>query len=379
MAKNFILCGLVMILLTGAAFACSDVQIMAKDGTVIVGRTMEWGAVLKTAPDGKNSIQSLVDYRVRAFPAREKVVSTRPDGHPGLSWTSRYAIFAFAGPESGCLVDGQNEAGLALEALYLPGFTKFPDVTEKDSKVICFNDFNRWVLGNFASIKELKEELASVTVWGAPNRDMQNTIPELHLAAHDRTGASIIIEFTGKSMKVYDNAAGVLTNSPTYDWMITNLRNYVELSRKNVSANYSGRGELTGFGQGTGMLGIPGDYTPPSRFVKLAFLLHNVQQPDGSQDGINVVLHVLNNVDIPFGAIQAKGADGNIVSDYTVFTVIKDLRNNIWHFATYQSKGDFVKFDLNAVFRNPGKYGKAKSIFTITYPDAPDALEQLTR
>ncbi|PYJ17723.1 MAG: hypothetical protein DME96_05080, partial [Verrucomicrobia bacterium] len=92
--------------------------------------------------------------------------------------------------------------------------------------------------------------------------------PEAHYIVHDASGKSIVIEYVGGKLNVHDNPLGVLTNSPAFDWHMTNLRNYVNFSMTNVPPVKLGSIKLLPFGQGSGMLGLPGDFTPPSRFVR---------------------------------------------------------------------------------------------------------------
>ena len=84
----------------------------------------------------------------------------------------------------------------------------------------------------------------------------------------DASGKSIVIEYVGGKLNVFDDPLGVVTNSPSFDWHMANLRNYVNFSMTNVPPVKLGSVKLEPFGQGSGMLGLPGDFTPPSRFVR---------------------------------------------------------------------------------------------------------------
>lgn len=380
MKKLFFVFVCVAVLFCAGAFACTDIQLITKDGAVIVGRSFEWGGVLKTNKDGSSYIYSPFNWGFRLWPAGMKVTSTKPDNKPGLSFTTGYAYFGFVGdPSSPFVSDGQNTEGLTLEMLNYPGYAEYQEVTPQDKHVMATDDFGAWILGNFANTDEIKKELPKITVWGKPNPVMMNQIPQFHFAVHDRSGKSIIIEYTKKKLNIYDNTANVMTNSPDYAWMTDNLKTYVNLAPDNVVRMLKENKQLVPFGQGSGMLGMPGDYTPPSRFVKAAYLVYYAKQPDNAAEGVRTAIHILNNVDIPFGATREKTADGVYAQDYTQMKVIKDLKNNIWYFDTYGNIGSICKIDLNEIFANPQKYLTAKAVSDIIFPGIPQINDLIVK
>ena len=130
---------------------------------------------------------------------------------------------------------------------------------------------------------------------------------------------------------------------------------------------------MTALGQGGGVLGIPGDYTPPARFVRAAFMRHNVTAPANASEAIQAIDHILNTVDIPLGIAQSKEGD-QIVSDYTQWVAIKDLTNNKLMIADYAHRTSFVTLDLAKIFAQD----KPTSILVTDLPyaevDATSAL-----
>ena len=131
----------------------------------------------------------------------------------------------------------------------------------------------------------------------------------VHAVVHDASGKSIVIEYVDGKLNVYDNPLGVITNSPGFDWHMTNLRNYVNFSFNNHPPIQLGSVKLEPFGQGSGMLGMPGDFTPPSRFVRAVAFSQSVLQPKTGDDAVLTAFHILNNFDIPkrFGAGGGEG------------------------------------------------------------------------
>jgi choloylglycine hydrolase len=127
-----------------------------------------------------------------------------------------------------------------------------------------------WALSQFETVDEVSEALKNITVYGLDVP--QIGVQPLHWAFKDAKGGSIVIEYVNKQLMVYENPIGVLTNAPTFDWHINNLRNHINLTNINVDGLTLGKTTLKPLGQGTGMLGIPGDYTPPSRFLRATAL-----------------------------------------------------------------------------------------------------------
>jgi len=171
---------------------------------------------------------------------------------------------------------------------------------------------------------------------------------------HDASGKSIVIEYVNGKLNIHDNPLGVMTNSPTFDWHMTNLRNYVNFSLVNVPPVQLGSVTLTGFGQGTGMLGLPGDFTPPSRFVRAVAFSQSVLPSATGNDAVLQAFHILNNFDIPKGAAREREKDehGNIQADHTIWTSANDLKTKRFYFRTYENSQirmvDLLKMNLDA-------------------------------
>ena len=168
----------------------------------------------------------------------------------------------------------------------------------------------------------------------------------------------------------------MLTNAPTYDWQVINLRNYLNISTVGVSALQFGETNVTALGQGGGLIGIPGDYTPPSRFVRSAFLRHYATPPKTADEAIQLTGHILNNVDIPLGIAQSKEG-GQIVSDYTQWVAIKDLTNNRLLISDYNHRSTYLPLDLNQVFAQD----KPTSVLhtALPYPKSVDGTQALLK
>jgi choloylglycine hydrolase len=156
-------------------------------------------------------------------------------------------------------------------------------------------------------------------------------VPPLHLVLHDRNGEAAVVEWVGGTRQVYDNPIGVATNSPPFDWHLTNLRNYVNQSAMDVPALVINGKRVTPIGEGTGMLGLPGDFTPPSRFVRAVAFSANARVPDTVAGGVNAAMHLLSSFDIAKGVVRdpapegVTGEAGAGLGDYTCYRSVSEL------------------------------------------------------
>ena len=184
-------------------------------------------------------------------------------------------------------------------------------------------------------MSEVRSEIQKVRVSSSVIKDLGD-IP-LHFVVHDRQGECLVIEHTLGQMHVYENPLSVMTNSPPFDWHLINLRNYVNISATNVKPIFLKNLKETGLGQGTGMLGLPGDYTPPSRFVRMVALTSSAIPATGFEDGLNLAMTIIDNVDIPLGTIRdASSQEGGM--DRTFWSAIGDLDRGRYYFRTYGNK-----------------------------------------
>lgn len=212
-------------------------------------------------------------------------------------------------------------------------------------------------------------------VWADDSLPTGPTPATLHMVFVDRGGAGIVVEYVGGEVQVHDNVAHALTNAPTYDWHLNNVRNYLNLSTVGTSAREIGDVNVTELGQGGGLLGLPGDYTSPSRFVRATLLRHAVSEPKTAAEAAQAVAHILNNVDIPVGVAQSRGSDGKHSSDYTQWVVVKDLTNNRLMIAGYDHRLSYLTIDLDPIFAEDQP--AAKLVSELPYPQAVTGVEAL--
>ncbi len=315
--------------------ACTDARVIAANGTVIAARSMEFGAEMHS--------------RLVVRPRSSQLTSPAPNGARGFSWTGKYGYVYLDAFGIDAVVDGMNEAGLGFGALYLPSFAGYETIAPTDNASAMSNlTLGAWVLSRFANVDEVRAALPTIHVWGEPLAMFGNSFVPLHFVVHDAQGKSIVLEWVGGKLAIYDNTVGVMTNSPTYDWQTVNLRNYVNLSPNNVKPAVVGGISYASTGQGSGLVGLPGDPTPPSRFVETAIALAAATRPSDATGALVLAQKLMNRVDLPAGLARDTGAGD---SDTTQWVVFRDLTDRIYYYRTYNDMTlravDLKKLDLS--------------------------------
>jgi choloylglycine hydrolase len=194
-----------------------------------------------------------------------------------------------------------------------------------------------WILTSFASVDEVREGIEDVVV---PEVVLEvfGFCPPLHYIVMDATGDCIVLEYANGELNVHDNPTGIITNSPTFDWHMTNLNNYVNLSVVNAQPLELESVEVREMGMGSGLLGMPGDFTPPSRFIRAIVFSLSAPPVATSDEAVLQAFHILNQFDIPVGACRRPGldADGNIQYEYTLWSSVSDLARGRYCMRTYE-------------------------------------------
>ncbi|WP_175777325.1 choloylglycine hydrolase family protein [Burkholderia anthina] len=306
---------------------CTSFVIRTKDEQVVYGRTMEFAQDLQSRPI--------------AIPVGKHFHALHTEGKHGLDWTAKHAAVGMNGLDLSVLVDGVNDKGLAGGILYFPGFARFaPLTTENTARAMAPWDFLTWALTLFKSVKEVKAALPEIVVADIPHPAFGGA-PPVHYTLHDAHGESIVVEPIDGVLRVHDNPLGVMTNSPPLDWHLTNLRNYLNLSRVTPTSRTlslsrdSQHVTLESLGQGGGMIGLPGDISPPARFVRAVGYATSVQTPASGADAVRLAEHIVNAFDIPKGWIKEDVDHDEPVYEYTQWMTIADLSARKYYFRTY--------------------------------------------
>jgi len=320
------------------AEACTGIQLQTKDGTFVSGRTLEFGVFLDTS--------------IMVVPRGYEFTGQTTLGE-GKRWKSKYASVGVIVADNEVMMDGINEKGLSVGSFYFPGYAQY-SVTTPENRAISMSssDFTQWIVSQFANVDEVRTAIENGEVAISPvlTPGFPPEVQPFHFVVYDRGGKSLVIEPLDGKLVLYDNPLGSMSNSPTFDWHMTNLRNYVALNPNSVPpVSVFGR-TFKPLGQGSGLFGIPGDFTPPSRFVRATVFSVTAIPEETAMKGIFQVFHILNNFDIPVGAARTVH-DGVIHSDYTMLTVARDSKNIRYFFRTYDDQTirmvELMKFNLD--------------------------------
>lgn len=288
---------------------CTSLTVKAVDGSVAVARTMEF----------PNLMQAKLSIMPRGTPG----ASLSPNG-PGHTWTSTHGFVGVDGfDEPQKLSDGLNEQGLWCGLLYMPGFCEFQpaDGVAADRCVVA-TDLVALLLGTCATVDEVRSLMAEIVVWPSVFVPM-GFPPPLHLVVHDAAGGSIVVEWVDGKQVIFDNPLGVATNSPYFDWHMTNIRNYINLQSVNATSHTIDGVEIAPMGQGSGMLGLPGDSSPRSRFVRAVAYTSSLRPVPGITEAKRAAQHCINQFDLPWGMVRGDTDPGN--DDHTQWSAVADL------------------------------------------------------
>ena len=318
--------------------ACTGLMLQPKDGSAVHGRTLEFGV--------------FIDTDIIMVPRGYKFQGTTPIG-PGKTYTAKYASLGIMAYTDLNILDGINEKGLSIGAFYFPTFASYADVEKgNQDKGLSPGNFPNWVLTQFATVDEVRKAIEKGDVIITPTlmKDWGNASPPFHYIVYDKSGKCLVIEPLDGELKLYENPLGVLTNSPPLDWHLTNLRNYIGLRPQNIEPITIRDYTIHSLGQGSGMIGLPGDFTPPSRFVRASIFAISSLPSKDAEAGIFQVFHLLNNFDIPIGVAREE-VNGKVLTDYTMLTVARDPQNLRFYYRSYADQTirvvDLTKLNLN--------------------------------
>lgn len=298
--------------------ACTGISLAAQDGSRVVARTVEWSAT----PMQCGYVVSPRGHMHRSF---------TPTGENGLKYKGVYGYVGIYTEYEPFVVEGVNESGLSAGLFFFPQYGEYAPYDAADNdKTLCDMQFVSWVLSQFSSIDQVKDALKEIDLV-----TLDHKIGAVHWRIAEPDGRMVVLEIVAGVPHFYENALGVLTNSPGFPWHMTNLDNYVNLVPGAVADHEIKPGvELRAIGGGSGMLGLPGDFTPPSRFVRATFFATTAPAWATGFDTVVQAFHILNNFDIPIGIQHPKGQVPKGLPSATQFTAATDQKAMKFYYRT---------------------------------------------
>lgn len=327
-----------------AASACTSIALVAEDGTVVYGRTMEWGAFD-------------LNSRVAIIPRGYQLQGHTPDGKPGLSWWTRYGVVGLDALEKDYITDGMNEKGLVVGVLYLPGFAEFQPYDPAMADISMSSaELANYILTEFSTIDEVLVGLRKVRVVPVAEPALGGP-PPLHWTVIDKSGKAIVVQYLNGKLNIFENPLRVLTNSPSFDWHMTNLRNYINLSAVALPAKKIEDIDFAPLGAGSGFLGIPGDYTPPSRFIRAVAFTQTARETHDGDETVYEVFRIMDNFNLPLGSAEGPDAPPELLEGMrssTLWTTAADTRNLKYYYHTQHNR-KVRMLDLKRIDFSPNK------------------------
>lgn len=315
------------------AEACTGISMFSANGSYFQARTIEW------AGSNLNSVYVVV-------PRNFSQTSFTPQGKNGMTFKSKYGYVGLAVQEKEFVAEGLNEAGLSAGLFYFPYFGSYQLYDEKyNATTIADLQLVSWILSQFATVDEVRTNINKVRVVSLMGGD--GTSDAIHWRVGDSSGKQIVIEIEEGVAHVYDNPIGVITNAPGFQWHLTNLSNYINLTPLNPPAKEMYEFKVNPIGHGNGFLGLPGDFTPPSRFVRAAFFKSTAPILATPRETMLQCFHILNNFDIPIGMNFPKNEIPDLPSA-TQWTSVIDLTNKEVYYKTFYNNA-IRKIDLKEI------------------------------
>ena len=305
---------------------CTSISFQTKDH--YFGRNLDY----------EHSYDEKIIISPRTFPFHFKKTSTL---------SSHYAIIGMAAIRDNypLYYDATNEKGLSMAGLLFPQYAHYHSVKPRYDNITPF-ELIPWVLSQCENIVQAKELLKAVNIIDIPfSSDLP--LSPLHWMISDKS-RSLVVESVSDGLFVYDNPANVLTNNPPFPMQLFNLNNYMSLSPCSPQNTFSQKLKLAPYSRGMGAMGMPGDLSSSSRFVRSAFTLLNSVSGESEQESVSQFFHILNSTAQTRGCVHM----GEDLYEYTLYSSCVNTDKGIYYYTTYNnsriSAVDMHKEDLDS-------------------------------
>lgn len=265
------------------------------------------------------------------------------------SMPTHYALIGMATVINDCPLyyDATNEHGLSMAGLNFPGNAVYKPLTAADSIYnISPFEFIPFVLGQCKSADEARSLIEHINLCDTAFSDELPLSP-LHWMISDRD-KSIVVEAMADGIHIHDDPVGVMTNNPPFDYQLFNLNNYMALSREQPENTFAPELSLSKYSRGMGGMGLPGDLSSMSRFVRVAFTKMNSVSGDSESESISQFFHILGSVEQTRGLVH----QGNDQYEITIYSSCCNTDKGIYYYTTYENSQisgvDMHKTDLDS-------------------------------
>ena len=297
----------------------------------------------------------------------EETVAVTPRNYPfhfRMAGTieSHYAMIGMAYVVNGypLYYEATNEKGVSMAGLMFAENAYYPEPAEGKDNIPPF-EFIPWVLSQCEDMKEVRKLLERINL---ANSSFSENLPltPLHWMISYKD-ESIVAESVKDGLHIYENPVGVLTNNPPFPMQLWNLNNYMGITRETAKNRFSTNLQMIAYSNGMGAMGLPGDVSSSSRFVRAAFVLHNSLAGDSEEESVGQFFHILSSVEQQRGCVRITGEEYEI----TAYSSCCNADKGIYYYTTYGNRQisavDMRKEDLNGTVVIPYKLVKNEQIF----------------
>ncbi|MBE6701652.1 MAG: choloylglycine hydrolase family protein [Ruminococcaceae bacterium] len=271
--------------------------------------------------DLERSYGEKVTITPRNFPLNFRCIE-RMDSHKAIigmaSIVNEYPLY----------FEGTNEAGLSMAGLNFPNNANYHPYIEGKNNITPF-EFIPFILGKCNDIKETKEELESINLINI-NFSEKLPLSPLHWLISDRE-SSIVVESVKSGLVVYENPVGVLTNNPTFNYHLMNLNNFMSLHEGEPENKMKALTSPDIYSLGMGALGLPGDFSSASRFIRANFVKSKSIKETGEKESVSQFFHILSSVAMPKGCVMTKSGE----YEFTRYSSCSNTDRGIYYYKLY--------------------------------------------
>ena len=267
----------------------------------------------------------------------EESVTITPRNYPfrfrnGTELPTHYALIGMASVSENTPLyyEATNEKGLSMAGLNFPGYAVYHPAAPGKENIASF-ELLSWLLGQCADLSEVREKLKNLQITDEAFSPQLPT-STLHWMVADRTG-SLVLESVAEGLKIHENPVGILTNSPPFDYQMCNLCNYMALTREFPENRFAPGLELTPYSRGMGAMGLPGDLSSASRFVKAVFTRMNSVCGSSESESISQFFHILSSVEQQRGCVHM----GEGKYEFTIYSCCCNTDRGIYYYTTYEN------------------------------------------
>ncbi len=245
---------------------------------------------------------------------------------------SHYAIIgmAYVTENYPLYYDAVNEKGLCIAGLNFVGNANYNEKIEGKDNIAQF-EFIPWILSQCSNVEQAKRLIGKMNFLNEPFND-KLPLAQLHWIISDNK-ETITVESVKEGIKIYENPVGVLTNNPSFDKQMFELNNYINLSNKSPENKFAKGLNLEKYSRGMGAIGLPGDLSSQSRFIRVAFVKMNSVSADNEKESVSQFFHILNSVDQQRGCCELDNGKYEI----TIYTSCCNATKGIYYYTTYDN------------------------------------------